>query len=467
MKKIICIILCLLMALSAAACGRKPDGGITTDGDGNVTGTITIWGGSTPFMKNSELGAQQGANYDPDCDTTEKMKAMIKAKYPKLTIDIDQKGTSTELNTALRNAKISNQMPDIVVGEQFIKSQIELGYFVPLEIPADIKSAIPEIFWSQSQGADGKQYGYPAFTGCFALVYNKKIFREVYSLEKDADVTEYLPTTMDEIVEVAAEIKSYYNDKYGATSVTARNMSGFYINAVSGVGSAYRNGLVMSMFGGGFQDENGNIIVNSQENKDAFKWLTSLLPYTSTGNVATNNETDVNTNILTGNVAMTFEIAPLLAPFGGIDVSDFGVATLPVVDGQVQTNMLVGSTSYMITKECANKEVAQDILNMMVSYEIQMEIYKTSTNRIPVRNDVQTAIINSQDSEIIAKNQKMLPYILQIKTAEKLVPNLPSFTTNYSNIWSTWTASIQRIYTNPTENEIATQLATVHNAMAG
>lgn len=467
MKKIVCLILCVLMALTAVACGRKTNNGVTIDSDGNVTGSITIWGGSVPFMTNSELGAQQGANYDPDCDTTQKLLAMIKAKYPKLNVNIEQKGTSTELNTALRNAKISNQMPDIVVGEQFIKSQIELGYFVPLEVPTEIKSSIPEVFWQQSQGADGKQYGYPAFTGCFALVYNKKIFREVYSLDADADVTAYLPTSMSEIVEVAAEIKDFYNTKYGAMSLTARNMSGFYINAVSGVGSAYRNGLVMSMFGGGFQDSNGNIIVNSQANKDAFKWLTSLLPYTSTGNVATTNETDVNTNILTGNVAMTFEIAPLLAPFGGIDVSHFGVAQLPIVDGQVQTNMLVGSTSYMITKECANKAVAQDILNMMVSYDVQMEIYKTSTNRIPVRTDVQNAIISSQDTDILAKNEKLLPYILQIKTAEKLVINLPSFTTNYSNIWSTWTASIQRIYTNPSESEISTQLATIHNAMGG
>lgn len=467
MKKIICLILCLLLAFPLVACGGKRGGGITTDEDGNVTGSITIWGGSVPFMPNSELGAAQGSNYDPDCETTQTLLAMIKQKYPKLNVNIENKGSSTELNTALRNAKISNQMPDIVVGEQFIKSQIELGYFVELDVPSDIKSAIPEVFWKQSQGADGKQYGYPAFTGCFALVYNKKIFREVYNLAADADVTDYLPTSMSDIVRVAAEIKDFYNNKYGATSLTARNMSGFYINAVAGVGSAYRNGLVMNMFGGGFQDDNGNFIVNSQENKDAFKWLTSLLPYTSTGNVATTSETDVNTNILQGNVAMTFEIAPLLAPFGGIDVSDFGVATLPIVDGQVQTNMLVGSTSYMITKECSNKEVAQDILNMMVSYDSQMQIYKTSTNRIPVRTDVQNAIINSEDADILAKNKIMLPYILQIKTAEKLVLNLPSFTTNYSNIWSTWTAAIQRIYTNPTDSEITTQLQTIQNAMAG
>lgn len=453
--------------LCLVSCKDHTGGGISVDSSGEVTGTITIWGGSVPFKEAFENGSKPGDNYDPDCESTLSLVNKINTKYPKLKVDVVNKGTSTELNTALRNAKISNQMPDIVVGEQFIKSQIELDYFVPLDIPADIKAQIPDYLWEQSRGNDGKQYGYPAFTGCFALVYNKSIFREFYGLSADADVTPYLPSSMDEIVNVAAHIKQYYNDKYGASSIKARNMSGFLINAVSGVGSAYRNGLVMSMFGGGFTDKNGNFIVDCDANKKAFKWLTSLLPYTSAGNVATTSETDINSNIITGNVAMTFEIAPLLAPFGGVSVEDFGVAPLPIVDGQDQTNMLVGSTSYMITKECANKQVAQDILNMMVSYDVQLGIYKTSTNRIPVRNDVLTEILNSDDPAILKRNEIMLPYITQLKTAKNLVLGLPSFTTQYSNIWATWTTAVQRIYTQGTESEIATQLANVQRAMAG
>lgn len=468
MKKTICALLTFALLLACfVSCGKSVNPDISTDDEGNVVGTITVWGGSTPFHENYALGSVQGNNYDPDCDTSNGFIKKIKEKYPKLNVNIENKGFGTELNTALRNAKISNNMPDIVVGEQFIQSQIELNYFEPLEIPEATKKAIPDSLWSLSMGKDGKQYGYPAMTGTFALIYNKKIFREVYNLDQNADVTEYLPQSMDEIVEKAAYIKEFYNTKYGANSVKARNISGFYINAVKGVGSAYRNGLVMNMFGGGFTDKNGNFIVDCEENVKAFKWLTSLLPYTSTGNIATTNETDVNTTILTGNVAMCFEIAPLLAPFGGINVDDFGVTSLPVADGQKETNFLVGSTSYMITKECSNKKVAQDILEMMVSYDMQMQIYKTSTNRIPVRSDVIDEILSSTDEDIVKKNETMLPFVLALKTADNLVLNLPSFTKNYTNIWDTWSNAIQMIFTQKTDSTIRMQLGNVQKIMSG
>ena len=121
----------------------------------------------------------------------------------------------------------------------------------------------------------------------------------------------------------------------------------------------------------------------------------------------------------------------------------------------------------MITKECSNKKVAQDILEMMVSYDMQMQIYKTSTNRIPVRSDVIDEILSSTDEDIVKKNETMLPFVLAFKTADNLVLNLPSFTKNYTNIWDTWSNAIQMIFTQKTDSTIRTQLGNVQKIMSG
>ncbi|MGN1098923.1 MAG: hypothetical protein ACI4S9_01130, partial [Christensenellales bacterium] len=159
MKKVLVLFVVLSLIFGFVGCTGNTPGGIETDEEGNVTGTIKIWGGSAPFHENYALGSVAGDNYDPDCYTSNELIKRIKEKYPKLNVVIENKGSSTTLNTALRNAKISNNMPDIVVGEQFIKSQIELDYYVPLEIPEETYKAIPEYLWEQSKGADGKQYG--------------------------------------------------------------------------------------------------------------------------------------------------------------------------------------------------------------------------------------------------------------------------------------------------------------------
>lgn len=462
------LLLVLTSLFSLAGCGgAKKRDRLTVDEQGNVEGTLTIWGGSAPFHDNYAVGSIPGNNYDPDCNATVRMLDMIKEKYPKVNIVIENKGGGTDLNTALRNAKQSNNMPDIVVGEQFIKPQIEeYDYYIPLEIPTATKNAIPDVLWAQSRGKDGKQYGYPAMTGCFALIYNKKIFREVYGLAADADVTPYVPSSMDEVVTTAARIKNFYNDKYGSTATSARNKGGFLLNCVAGLGSAYRNGLVMNMFGGGFTDANGNFIVNSDANVNAFKWLTNLIPYTASGNIAITSETDMNTLMLSGNIAMAFEIAPLLAPFQGVSVEDFGVAPLPAVDGQQSANILVGSTSYMVTKECTIPAVAQDILEMMVSYDMQMHIYKNSTNRLPVRNDVYAAILaETEDQEILKKNEMLKPFIEGMLTTENMVEGLPGFSKSYANIWRDWSSAVQKIFTDPKESIIRAQLADIQASM--
>ena len=121
----------------------------------------------------------------------------------------------------------------------------------------------------------------------------------------------------------------------------------------------------------------------------------------------------------------------------------------------------------MITKECSNKKVAQDILEMMVSYDMQMQIYKTSTNRIPVRSDVIDEILSSTDEDIVKKNETMLPFVLALKTADNLVLNLPSFTKNYTNIWDTWSNAIQMIFTQKTDSTIRMQLGNVQKIMSG
>lgn len=450
-KRILNLILCFILLFTcvlpiAYGCGGKDSG----------DNKLVIWSDAAPLHFNYEVGSQVGENYDPDCETSKFLIDMIQQKYPDLEISIESHGNSADLNTALRDAKVSNKMPDIVIGEQFIQSQIEKNYFIPLTIPKETKNAIPDFLWMQSQDENGTQYGYPAMTGCFSLIYNKAIFEEVYG----AGWEQKIPTTTAEIFTVASEIKGYYRN-------TSRKdqISGFLLNATKGVSSAYRNGIVMSIFGGGIVNQNGEFIVNCQENKDAMEWLTTLIPYTSTGNISLTSETDINTELLSGNVAMAIEIAPVVSPFGGIDVSDFGVAPLPTHNGNRTTNILVGSTSYMITKECRNPDIAQDILEMMVSKEVQSKLYVTSTNRIPVRSDVLMEALTSTDSKVVEKNKVMMPYIESILFSNELVLGLPSFVTNFTNIWDTWTAAIQTIFTSPSQQTINTQLNNIQNLM--
>ena len=419
-KRIFALLMALCCSFLFFACGDSEE-----EQTGDVMLRIWTVGGPLHYMHNDPN--------DKDSNTTNYILETFQELYPNVNIILENGGWAADLNKSLRDAYIANKMPDIVCGELFIKSQIELNYYEALTIPEEIKSNIDQVFWDQVSDEEGNIYGYPVYTGCSALVYNETLVRNAGLVNADGSVR--IPQTMDELMDFASQVYSRSNHEIG----------GFLMNAVPGVGSAYRNVTIMQMFGGGFYDDEGNLIINSEESKAAMQWLQDISAYQYSGNTAITEEAQINKLFLDNKVAFAIESGPLTYASSDIKTDHLKVAALPAVSGQPSTNLLVGSVSYMISKSCKNKEVAQAFLEHLVSPEVQEMIYLQSSNRVPVRRDVISDLLLSEEEEVIARNEVMRPYIESLFSAEHLVAGLPSFGNNYSKIWNSWTTTIQNI----------------------
>lgn len=452
MKKFLALLFAVVCLVSMCACGAHgPDDGNNGDAE---SGSLTIWTTGGPLRDTYEELAQDG---HADGLTTKFIMDSFHEKYPDTKITLIEMGWGVDLNKALRDAFIVNKMPDIVCGEQFIKTQIKQNYFQKLEVPEETKNAISSTFWDCVSDEEGNIYGYPYFTGDFVFMYNERLLKEAGVIKDDGSG---VPSTMVEVQNAAAKVYNHFNKKVG----------GFAVSAIPSVSSAYRNVMLMQMFGGGFYDENENLIINSKESVEAMKWVQGVTAYAYPGNIAFNDETQISKMIWNDQVAMAIELSNALYvdEGDGIDMSDWKTAPLPTVSGVDETtNLLISNVSYMVTKSCKNVALAQNFLEYLVSEEVQNKIYLQSSYRLPVREDVILELMTSTEPEVVERNKILLPAIDSILTADNLVGGLPSFGSNYANIWNSWTSTIQNIITGKDPQEYLNNFAKAVNDGGG
>lgn len=428
MRKIICaLMLCVLLLTGMAACGEPGT-------PGEYENELIIWSVEGPLMPGYE------GRTDKDSQTTRYILDKFAEVYPDVKVTLVNRGKDTDLHSALQQAFITNDMPDIVVGESFIKSEIELGYFQEIELPEDIRNNVrPELL--NMSALNGKQYGVPFTAGVDMLIYNETLLKTALGEDSryfDAEGNFIVPADLQTLLSIATTVKNSFDDQ---------SHGGIQINNVTGVSSAFRATYYMGLFGGSWLDENGQLDLVTEENLAAFEYMRDLVPAASFGSVGLISENDIISQFLNGYVAFSIDHPAMIADYtGGNGVVK--VSALPTVSGVSPSSVLVGTLSYMMTTTCVNPPAAKAFLEILCSKEVQELIYTQSSLRLPVRTDVQAELLSSDDPEVLAVHERYLPGLRALYEGD-LIAGLPYFSTNqYTQIWNdNWTGFINDVFT--------------------
>ena len=298
MKKIIAMLLVLVMALSLVACGGKTDEKVTLNVIAAEYGTQTkAWW--TQFEADFEA-----ANENID-----------------LVVDVvSWNDIYTVVNTRISN----NDAPDILNIDVFADYQAE-GLLLPAKdyISDETYAKFYQSFLDQSV-VDGTVWAVPDLASARAMYYNKDILDEV-----GVDV----PTTWDELVDVAEKIVAHYNGEvypWGVDMTTDEGQACFsyYI---------WNNG-------GNFTDADGNWTLNSAENVEAIEFIIGMVNDGLTNSDPAQETRYANQDMFgAGKVAMMIgpNSIPTYLEAGGYSIN-WGVASIPTnnPDGSVSQGVM-------------------------------------------------------------------------------------------------------------------------------
>ena len=294
MKKIIALLLVLVMALSLVACGNKADEKVTLNVIAAEYGTQTkAWW--TGFEADFEA-----ANENID-----------------LVVDVvSWNDIYTVVNTRISN----NDAPDILNIDVFADYQAD-GLLLPAQdyISEETYAKFYQSFLDQSV-VDGTVWAVPDLASARAMYYNADILAEV-GVE--------VPTTWDELLDVANKIKEHYNGEvypWGVDMTTDEGQACFsyYI---------WNNG-------GNFTDAEGNWTLNSAENVEAIEFIIGMVNDGLTNSDPAQETRYANQDMFgAGKVAMMIgpNSIPTYLEAGGYSIN-WGVASIP-------TNNTNGSVS--------------------------------------------------------------------------------------------------------------------------
>ena len=294
MKKIIALLLVLVMALSLVACGNKADEKVTL----NVIA--------------AEYGTQTKAWWTG-------FEADFEAAHENIDLVVDVVSWNdiyTVVNTRISN----NDAPDILNIDVFADYQAD-GLLLPAQdyISEETYAKFYQSFLDQSV-VDGTVWAVPDLASARAMYYNADILAEV-GVE--------VPTTWDELLDVANKIKEHYNGEvypWGVDMTTDEGQACFsyYI---------WNNG-------GNFTDAEGNWTLNSAENVEAIEFIIGMVNDGLTNSDPAQETRYANQDMFgAGKVAMMIgpNSIPTYLEAGGYSIN-WGVASIP-------TNNTNGSVS--------------------------------------------------------------------------------------------------------------------------
>ena len=305
MKRILATVLAVTMALSLAACGSKTETPAATT---STPAATTSTPAAAEKVQVNMIAAQYGTQTaDWWADFVEKFNAAH--EDINLVVDVvSWNDIYTVVNTRIAN----NEAPDLLNIDVFADYQAD-GLLLPVEdwVSEETYAKFYEAFLDQSV-VDGTVWAVPDLASARALYYNVDILNEV-------GVS--VPTTWDELMDVAQKIYDFYGGEvypWGVDMTTDEGQACFayYI---------WNNG-------GDFTDAEGNWTLNSPENVEAIEFIINMVKAGLTNSDPANETRYDNQDMFgAGKVAMMIgpNSIPTYCAVGGYDVN-YAVASIPV-----------------------------------------------------------------------------------------------------------------------------------------
>lgn len=264
MKKFLALLLCLVMALSLAACG----GGSSTPSTGSSSNSGSGDSGSSGGTVSLNVIISQYGNY-------------TEAWWNQFEKDFEDANSGVDLNieivswndiyTVVSTRIQSQQQPDILNISGFA-DYVNDDLLMKAEdyTSPEVQDKIIPSFW-ESNAIDGTVWALPILASCRALFCNMDLLNE-------AGVTA-VPTTWDEVLTACQAVKDKFGDSivpWGLDISTDEGQAAFSYYSWN--------------FGGGYLDANEDWALNSAENVKAVEFIKQLIdsgycnsaPYTDT-----------------------------------------------------------------------------------------------------------------------------------------------------------------------------------------
>ena len=302
MKRILAIALAAVMTLSLAACGAKKEEAPA------ASAPAASAPAATEKVEVNMIAAQYGTQ---TADWWADFVAKFNAANENINLVVDVVSWNdiyTVVNTRIAN----NEAPDLLNIDVFADYQAD-GLLLPAEewVSEETYAKFYEAFLDQSV-VDGTVWAVPDLASARALYYNVDILNEV-------GVS--VPTTWDELMDVAQKIYNFYGGEvypWGVDMTTDEGQACFayYI---------WNNG-------GDFTDADGNWTLNSPENVEAIEYIIGLVKAGLTNSDPANETRYDNQDMFgAGKVAMMIgpNSIPTYCKVGGYDVN-YAVASIPV-----------------------------------------------------------------------------------------------------------------------------------------
>ena len=269
---------------------------------------------------------------------------------------------------------------------QFIGSFVENGYILDIDdMMADPQNAIAGFsadnmvkgMWDVAANWKGSYYGVPSNTCIQILAYRKDLFEDPaeasafkarYGYELKVpdnwkaykDIAEFFTRSKGE--KLAGEDLS--QDFYGITFSGKRHDA-----AVCDWQS------IAWSFGGGTFNDSGDLVLDSQENIKALRYIKSLIPFAPPG-ISINTWDEKTTQFQQGLVAMTIifnDCAPAIEDIeNSRSAGKMGYAVVPVEQKSIGGNY--GAWAFYIPKDARNPEASWKFLQWVSTPEVQRNI---------------------------------------------------------------------------------------------
>ena len=332
----------LALGLGLTACGDDDNSSDNASG-GPEKADIRVWINGTDT---------------PDA-AREWLKTTFEDEHPGSTLTIEQQeweGLVEKLTTSLSS---DSETPDVVeVGNTQAPTFTSAGAF------SDVSSNLEDwggddLLQGFVEGAqvDGKTYAVPYYAGSKYIFYRKDLF-EAAGIE--------VPTTMDEFVQAAIDLK--------AANPDPANFSGFWFP-----GPDWRNAVAFVWDAGGdLAVEDGDEWTGSLSTPESVEGLETVqkLMEQASGAAKDGNEENPQTPFCNGEVGMLSApgwVKGLIEdPETGCPdmVANLGVFALPGADGS-PAPVLLGGSDIAISAKSKNQDLAQDVVGLMLSDDYQ------------------------------------------------------------------------------------------------
>lgn len=332
-----------------------------------------------------------------------------KMEAQNITVKMEDWGWGEQLIQKQTAGFLAKNIPDIIVGETQMPGFAQQGLLEPFpdDMAQEIRDNIAPAAWKPME-YDGKIYGFASQPGVSSLFWNKKLVKEA-GLDP-----EKAPATWDELLENVQKVTETGKGKYYGGGVYAGPNAGGYL----------RYGTLLVINGGGFADDQGQPVFNSDANVETVQFLKELNAAHPAGLMANTNEGTYFDAFKKEQIAYLID-----GPWRAIESSqigiDYGMSQIPLSSDGKAGNITIGAAFHSVPKDAKNKEAAFAYIRAMYSDEIQQLIADTGV-RSPVLKSI------AETDEYQAAHPEMYQHYLAMAGN---VQGLPTFAKEDSKIW--------------------------------